>query len=323
MFKKFQIVAQIVGCATIALLAVYGLVTFLGGSPALASALNRITAAAPVIPATFNYQGLLRNPDGSLTTGTYTLTAKVYDAATSGSVLYTETFPNVTVREGVFNIVLGDNPGGQDLQAAFSAAPRYIGLTLVGQGNELIPRQRLHGVPWALYATNAANADLLDGQDANTLVPPGTVVAYAGTIAPPGWLLCDGHAVTRTEYLALYLAIGTSHGSGNGSTTFNLPDYRGRFLRGVDGSAGRDPDVSSRTVMTTGGNIGNLVGSVQGDAFAQHQHSQESYLQIAPNVVGWGGSTRVWEMTSSVNTGQTGGSETRPVNAYVNWIIKY
>ncbi len=322
MFKKFQIVAQIFGYATIALLAVYGLVTFLGGSPVLASALNKITAAAPVIPATFNYQGLLRNPDGSLTTGTYTLTAKVYDAATAGSVLYHETFPNVTVRDGLFNIVLGDDPQGQDLQAALSAAPRYIGLTLVGQGDELIPRQRLHGVPWALYATNAADADLLDEQHANTLVPPGTVVAYAGTIAPAGWLLCDGRAITRTEYSALFAAIGTAHGSGDGSITFNLPDYRGRFLRGVDGGAGRDPDVISRTAMATGGNISGTVGSVQADQFRAHTHTYTRYnseIQRSPLNL-W---EYFWEGDSQQSTGSAGGSETRPVNAYVNWIIKY
>ena len=326
MFKKFQLVAQLVGYAALAFLAVYGLVTLLGGSPAMASALDTIRAAgaAPVIPATFNYQGLLRNPDGSLTTGSYTITAKIYDLAVDGSTLYTETFPNVTARDGLFNIVLGDDPQGQNLQAAFSTAPRYIGITLVGQGNELIPRQRLHGVPWALYATNAADADLLDGQDANTLVPPGTVVAYAGTIAPAGWLLCDGRAVTRTEYSALFVAIGTAHGNGDGGTTFNLPDYRGRFLRGVDGTAGRDPNSSSRTVMNPGGNTGDLVGSVQLDQFRSHQHTYERYQGNLLGVAIIGGATLLWQnQDPTILTAGAGGSETRPVNAYVNWIIKY
>ena len=321
MFKKFHLIAQVVGYAALMLLAVYGLLTLLGGGPAMASALDavRTAGANPVIPATFNYQGLLRNPDGSLTTGSYTITAKIYDLAKAGSELYTETFPSVSVRDGLFNIVLGDDPQGQSLQTVFSAAPRFIGITLVGQGGELKQRQRVHGVPWALYATNA---DLLDGQDANALVPPGTVVAYAGSIAPSGWLLCDGNPASRTQYSALFAAIGTAHGIGDGTTTFNLPDYRGRFLRGVDGSAGRDPDRSSRTVMNPGGNISNTVGSVQADQFKSHSHGY-SVANTMQQVIYGSGGYNFWADARTLNTDAAGGNETRPVNAYVNWIIKY
>ena len=323
--KKFRAFAQIVGCVTLSVLAVYGLLALLGGTPALANAgaaLGLKAAEAPVIPDTFNYQGFLRKPDGTLATGMYTITAQIYAAADGGAALYHETFPNVTVRDGLFNVVLGDDPQGQDLSGAFSTAPRFIGLTLVGQGGELIPRQRLHAVPWAIYATNAANANLLDGQDADVLVPPGTVVAYAGDTAPPGWLLCDGSVVSRTQYSALFAAIGTAHGSGDGATTFNLPDYRGRFLRGVDGGAGRDPDNSLRTAMNPGGNITNTVGSVQGDEFKAHTHTyalRNSWHQREiRNEYEY-----FWANERTANTGSTGGSETRPVNAYVNWIIKY
>lgn len=58
------------------------------------------------------------------------------------------------------------------------------------------------------------------------------VKAYAGLTAPEGYLLCQGQAVSRTTYSALFAVLGTSHGQGDGSTTFNLPDYRGTFLRG-------------------------------------------------------------------------------------------
>ena len=64
------------------------------------------------------------------------------------------------------------------------------------------------------------------------IIPPAAVLPYAGASAPEGWLLCDGRAINRTTYAALFAAIGTSHGSGDGSTTFNLPDYRWTFLRG-------------------------------------------------------------------------------------------
>jgi hypothetical protein len=184
--KKFQTLAQVVGYVTIGLLAVYGLLTLFGGGSALASvsaalgtASGQASASAAVLPSTFNYQGLLRNPDGSLTTGLYTITARIYDAAAAGSALYTETFSSVTVRDGLFNVVLGDNPQGQNLTGVFAQMPRYIGIQL-DDAPELIPRQRLHGVPWALYATNAMTA--------TTLVPNATIngLYSTGDIATTG-----------------------------------------------------------------------------------------------------------------------------------------
>lgn len=96
--------------------------------------------------------------------------------------------------------------------------------------------------------------------------PPGVVFPYAGATAPDGWLLCNGSAISRTTYAALFEAISTAHGTGDGSTTFNLPDYRGRFLRGRDGGAARDPNVATRTASGTGGNTGDNVGSIEGQA---------------------------------------------------------
>jgi microcystin-dependent protein len=109
-------------------------------------------------------------------------------------------------------------------------------------------------------------------------VPAGTVIAYAGPISaasppPTGWLLCDGTAVSRTTYAALFAAVGTSAGEGDGSTTFNLPDFQGRFLRGLDNGTGRDPDVQSRSSMATGGNFGDAVCTVEGDQLRSHTHA--------------------------------------------------
>lgn len=64
--------------------------------------------------------------------------------------------------------------------------------------------------------------------------PPGVMLDYAGSSAPAGWLLCDGSAVSRTTYASLFAAIGTAYGSGDGSTTFNVPDTRGRVVAGLD-----------------------------------------------------------------------------------------
>ena len=165
--------------------------------------------------------------------------------------------------------------------------------------------------------------------------PPGVVLAYAGATVPDGWLECDGSTVSRTAYGNLFAAIGSAHGSGNGTTTFHLPDYRGRFLRGVDGTAGRDPDKASRTAANTGGNAGNLVGSVQGAALGSHNHfsglgadggqpTLYGFLHYFDGVP----RGRTANNTATTNTyhpytSSSGGNETRPVNSNVKYIIKF
>ena len=69
-------------------------------------------------------------------------------------------------------------------------------------------------------------------------IPSGAVLPFAGTAAPAGWLLCYGQAVSRTTYAALFNALGTAYGAGDGSTTFNLPDLRGRVPGGKDDMGG-------------------------------------------------------------------------------------
>lgn len=177
------------------------------------------------------------------------------------------------------------------------------------------------------------------------LIPTAMVAPYAGSSAPSGWLMCDGSPVLRTTYAALFAIIGVTHGQGDGVNSFNLPDYRGRFLRGVDGTAGLDPNKTARTAMNTGGNTGNAVGTVQGGATAlpntaitttsdgAHTHT---YLRTNISSSG-GGNGGLWEPTQSnpndivatssdgahTHTLSTGGDdETRPVNAYVYYIIK-
>lgn len=76
--------------------------------------------------------------------------------------------------------------------------------------------------------TSAALQTILVG----SVIPAGSVAPFSGSVVPAGWLLCDGSATSRTTYSNLFAALGTAHGQGDGSTTFNLPDYRGQFLRG-------------------------------------------------------------------------------------------
>lgn len=69
--------------------------------------------------------------------------------------------------------------------------------------------------------------------DLSALIPPGTIIHYAGRTVPSGWLICNGANVSRTDYAALFAAIGTIYGTGNGVTTFGLPNLNGRFLEGT------------------------------------------------------------------------------------------
>lgn len=113
-------------------------------------------------------------------------------------------------------------------------------------------------------------------------VPVGTILEYGGTSAPDGYLICDGSSLNRADFPDLFAAIGTAYGTASGST-FNIPDFRGRVARMVDGGAGRDPNAATRG---TGGNgdgssiagqaTGDNVGSPQGDSAALPNYVQFS-----------------------------------------------
>lgn len=85
-------------------------------------------------------------------------------------------------------------------------------------------------------AASAKVADSVDWKnvsgrpDLSAVIPPGTIIHYAGRTVPSGWLICNGANVSRRDYAALFAAIGTTYGAGNGSTTFGLPNLNGRFL---------------------------------------------------------------------------------------------
>jgi microcystin-dependent protein len=98
------------------------------------------------------------------------------------------------------------------------------------------------------------------------LVPAGTVLEYGGSAAPTGYLLCYGQAVSRTTYAELFTAISTTFGTGDGSTTFNVPDLRGRSTVGKDdmgGSAANRAQVST-TITTTNASASATVASASG-----------------------------------------------------------
>jgi microcystin-dependent protein len=92
----------------------------------------------------------------------------------------------------------------------------------------------------------------------DNVLPAGIMVDFAGLSAPDGWLLCNGQAVSRSTYSRLYNAISTIYGAGNGSTTFNIPDFRGRVAIGLDNMGGTPAD---RVTATAADNLGGTGGT--------------------------------------------------------------
>ena len=95
----------------------------------------------------------------------------------------------------------------------------------------------------------------------SNIVPSGALMPYAGTSAPTGFLLCDGSAVSRSTYATLFSAISTTYGAGDGSSTFNLPDLRGRVVAGQDDMGGSS---ANRLTDQTGGLNGDTLGDTGG-----------------------------------------------------------
>ena len=105
----------------------------------------------------------------------------------------------------------------------------------------------------------------------NIATPAGAVFAFPVETPPTGYLACNGQAVSRTTYANLFSLIGTRYGAGDGSTTFNLPDYNGQFLRGWDNGSGVDVDASTR-LDRGDGTTGDFVGTKQNGEVTSHTH---------------------------------------------------
>lgn len=165
------------------------------------------------------------------------------------------------------------------------------------------------GTITGLTAGGLPNATVTSGTLASSAIyltaPAGAVCYVAQNTAPTGWLKANGAAVSRTTYSALFSAIGTTFGAGDGSTTFNLPDLRGEFPRGWDDGRGVDS--------------GRAFGSAQAGAIESHVHTSGSYA--TGYVVAAGGAYGNYMQPS--NTGATGGTETRPRNIALLAIIKF
>jgi microcystin-dependent protein len=159
---------------------------------------------------------------------------------------------------------------------------------------------------------------------ASSAFSSGMLMPYAGATAPTGWFLCYGQAVSRTTYADLFAVVGTTYGAGDGSTTFNLPDLRGRVIAGKDDMGGVSAD---RLTDQSGGLDGDVLGDVGGAEthtlveaeLAAHTHSVPSGGGGASNYAlgGPAGSFSVPQTTGSA------GSDTAHNNVQPTIILTY
>lgn len=108
------------------------------------------------------------------------------------------------------------------------------------------------------------------------LVPVGVVVPFAGSTSPAGWELCYGQAISRTTYAGLFATISTNYGSGDGSTTFNVPDLRGRTVAGLDNMGGTDAGRLT-TVNIIGTTTGTETITLTSAEMPSHTHTQDAH----------------------------------------------
>ncbi len=167
------------------------------------------------------------------------------------------------------------------------------------------------------------------------VMPVGLISTYGGSVAPVGWLICNGAAISRTTYADLFAVIGTTYGVGDGSTTFNLPDLRGVFVRGSG--------TSGKLTNANGAAFSGVLGTYQNDEFQGHYHNIKGQGGQTFNGVGYstqaGGDINFlagndavaappyWYVGNSIADGANGtpriGAETNPANLSLNHIIKY
>jgi microcystin-dependent protein len=212
---------------------------------------------------------------------------------------------------------------------SFSGSITATSATLTGTGNSfydlgLSSGMRFltpgTGIRWADGSVSTAAATLSGVQA--IIIPPGLIAPHGSEIVPLGWLECNGQAISRANFPDLFGAIGTSWGQGDGSTTFNVPDLRGDFIRGWNhggavGALAGDPDAAARLAYLAGGATGDNVGSYQDSTFTAHTHDFGA-LQYTPGYAG-GGTGNIAATTTP--TESAGGSETRGKNAAVMFII--
>lgn len=165
---------------------------------------------------------------------------------------------------------------------------------------------------------------LLIPSTSGTLIPSGSLIMFAGTTAPTGYLVCDGTAISRSTYSDLFGVIGTTYGAGNGTTTFNLPDLRGRHplgagtgvgltARSLGGQGGAETVTLDPTMMPSHTHTGTTASNgahTHGVTDPGHAHTQttinDDYNNSGSNPPGFSADSAGSMTWSNINTNTTG-----------------
>ena len=216
----------------------------------------------------------------------------------------------VTVTPG-YNWVSGEvvTPAKMNLAAAPTASVSAIVDADVAAGAAIALSKLATGaLPTAI---TVASANMVTAT-AQALLPAGAVMPFAMNSAPAGWLAANGAAVSRSTYATLFAAISTTHGVGDSSTTFNLPDLRGIFVRGSG-----DQTISGTLYS-------KAFALKEADALKSHTHTYGWKGTTYGGANGGNGGTWQVDSTQSTSDASTGASgETRPANIALLYCIKF
>ena len=258
-------------------------------------------------------QGLQSDATRSIKLPEETLTDQTItdDAATRASkLLGFDVLGNVTTLDVFDPTALVVTTYGETLLAASSATDARTALGAAADsavvkltGAQTIAGVKTFGSSPVLPGDASTALQAVPKQQLDALLPAGAVSFFSMSYAPSGWLIADGSAVSRTAYAALFAAIGTTFGAGDGSTTFNLPDLRGEFIRCWAGAKAVD--------------TGRVFGSWQADNFRSHSHTYPG------GTTGGGTAAKNGPPLGGVlTTNSTGGTETMPRNIALLACIK-
>jgi len=166
----------------------------------------------------------------------------------------------------------------------------------------------------------------IKAEAATVQIPIGGVILWTTDEAPDNWLFCYGQAVSRSDYDELYDEIGTTYGVGDGSTTFNLPDFRGRFPLGQDDMGGSSANrVTDADADTLGNGDGDETKTLSADNLPAHTHDVTYTLGSGGSETKIGASTNKTQEGAQA-TGEAGsGTAFDVMNPFItlNFIIRY
>jgi microcystin-dependent protein len=152
--------------------------------------------------------------------------------------------------------------------SATEPANLYAGLFWFDTANDELKLRNEANDGWIVMGKFSGNSNTSD-------TPSGAILQFAGSSAPSNWLLCDGALVSRTTYATLFGVIGTNYGAGDGSSTFKLPDLRGRVPIG----AGQGSSLTNRVIAATGGAETHTLTEAQ---LPSHDHNISLFDSSAP-----------------------------------------